>query len=445
MLVVTSVKWAKSRWSARGGKRVASIAAVLGALFSFTPARAQRGGGFVEVRAHTFAGVTGDDWLLVERVRPNFSLELRERLVLSATIEAAWSQGRCLQREVQRTLEASEVGPLLDAAGCEWPQPTNRTLGVSEVGDYLMVDRLHVDLYLPWADVRVGRQAVQWGSAFFINPTDPFPEVLLADPWRPRAGVNAARVTVPIGDAHQVQALLGTNDAFTKIQAAIRGTVGIGEADVSVSGAWRQELGRGVIGLDIRGNLELGYWLEAALNVDNGTVYEELAVGVDYSFAVLERLVVIAQFYRNGASGGDQDSFARLRSSVELPDCDGDFLLGTDGDGDRFAPVLTSHHYAILSAQLAVDPELSLTALWVQNLSDGSALFVPTVSYAWTGWLTVAGAAQIPLSAWGDGGELRPSEEDLVVVFDEGPSAATVDTSGLVPSATVIVWTRVNF
>jgi len=410
-------------------------------------AQAQKGGGFFEVRAHVSAGVDGDIWQLIERVRPELSLEISERVVLTTTVEAALSQGRNLQGELKRTLEESPAGPLLTAAGCTWPEHGNETLAVSSADDYLSVERLYADVYLPAADLRLGRQAVQWGSGFVVNPTDPFPEVLLTQPWRPRAGVNALRATMPIGEDHETQLVVGSNDDFTAVRAAARGTLGLGEHEVSLVGAYRQESDDGLVGLDVRGTLGVGYWVESAIHIDGeGEVFEELVVGIDYSFDVLELLMVTLQYYRNGA--GSTDAAGGVASATEIagPECETPLPFGGDATRGKFDPVFRGRDYAMLSFQLAVLPELSTNALWVQNVGDGTGLVVPTISYAPTGWLTLALAAQVPFSLWGDGGELDPADSDLILTATAPDgSPLTVDFSSLAPAATFTFWSRLAF
>lgn len=427
-----------------------ALAAV--AVLSSGSAVAQEGRGFGELRFQYQQGVDGMPLEVIERVRPSFSQELSERVVLSATVEALFHQGRDLQTEFQRTIDESDLGPLLEAAGCTWPEEEgNAALGVARAADYLGVERLYLDFYLPAADVRLGRQAVNWGSAFMVNPTDPFPEVLLTEPWRLRAGVNAARVTVPIGERHQIQAVVGSNDTFTKVRAAARGMVNLGVTDIALVGAYRQEADDGLVGLDVRGTLGVGFWAEGAVHLrseEKGGIYEDVAVGVDYSFPVLQNLMVSAQYYRNGAGGeGAAPPAASAFSAIEPPDCGDLDLFGTEDaeEADPFAPFFTGRDYAMANVSLGILPELSVAGLWVQNLGDGSALAVPVITALPTGWLEVSAAAQIPLSTWGDGGELHPAEEDLRIDIETGGDPIVVDLSGMVPRATFIVWTRVNF
>ena len=408
-----------------------------------TIALAQEASGFAELRFQADVGVDGDWWSLVERARPELKAEIIDRLVIAVTVEAAFSQGRRLADEVERTLRGSELGPLLDAGGCTFPDEENEVLGISSAGDTFSVERLFLDLYLPWVDLRLGRQALQWGSAFMINPTDPFPEVLLTEPWRFRAGVNALRATFPVGESHDIQLVAGANDTFTAARVAARARLGFESVDVALVGAWRQEAEDGFAGLDVRGTLELGYWLEGAVFADyDGNVHEEVAVGIDYSFPVLDMLVVSLQYYRNGAGAVDVSPLGGSLGSVAgTPSCD----ALPAAERDPFAPFFRGTDYGMLSVMMTVIPELSMAALWVQSFGDGSGVVVPTVTSYPTDWLEVAVAAQVPFSLWGGGGELHPSDDDLQVAVAAPGKTVNIDLSGLVPAATLSLWTRVNF
>ena len=389
----------------------------------------------------------GVPWQLVERLRPTVNVTLSRRVVLSGTGELSLVQGRDLGRELRRTVLESEVGPLVEAL-CEWPE--DDTMALSDV---FRLDRLHLDVYLPQVDLRVGRQAVQWGSAMMINPSDPFPEVLFTEPWRPRRGVNAARATVPIPGGHQIQAVVGLDDRFRHVRAAARGTVQAANVDVSVVGAFRSDDTSGRVGVDVRGTWAVGLWLEGVVHLDQGAygegVWEELAVGLDWNGTMLQGVGVAAQYYRSGrkAAGGGLSS---ALASVELPECDGVDVgerLGFGGEVDPFAPVFSGSDYLLLMGRVGIVRELSVSAVLLQNLGDGTGVAVPTLSLRPNGWLELGVAGQVPYRMWGDGGEFSPNEEDLVQRLEvvPGVEGPTLDLRGLVPKATVTGWLRYNF
>jgi hypothetical protein len=422
------------------------------AIVALTPAAvgASGGRGFAELRLHGYSGVEGQPVQTIQRLRPELSADLSDRISLTVGVELGLSQGRSFQNEWRETLRASALGPVFEAAQCAWPEEENSFLRVSRVEDYLSVERLYLDWYLPGADLRLGRQAVHWGSALVVNPTDPFPEILLLEPWRQRRGVNALRATIPIGEDHDVQMVLGGNDALDAARLAVRATLNVGLADISLVGAYRQESESGIVGLDLRGTAVVGYWLEASAHFgDDNEWSEEVAVGIDYSWPVLDGLLVRAQYYRNGAGETHPSALAPLSDAIEMPTCaTGDVPLGGDGRAeaaDPFAPFLRGRDYAMLMLSQTIDADLTFSAVAIQNLGDGSAVVVPTLSWAATDRLEFAATAQVPFSTWGDGGELHPADEDLVLTVPAPDGPIGVDMRGLVPSATFIVWSRLNF
>lgn len=140
-------------------------AALLLALLA-TPAAAQEVAGFAELRGAAYAAVHGTPVALIERIRPDFSAEFAEGIVLSVTPELLLAQGRSLPDEIAARLGVERAR-------------ANEVLRIDGVSDYLSVERLYLDVYGERLDLRLGRQAINWGSAFVVNPTDPFPEVLL--------------------------------------------------------------------------------------------------------------------------------------------------------------------------------------------------------------------------------------------------------------------------
>ena len=388
--------------------------------------------GFVEGRLQVYTGVEADvPVLAVERFRPTFTAPLAERLQLSATIETNLSQGWRANQAIVDLGASHDLDPtLLDqlSAGAK----DNEVLAVSDDPDYLSVDRLYLDVYTKSADLRIGRQALNWGSGFVVNPSDPFPEILLTQPWRPRSGVNALKVAVPFGDLNAATLVVASDDAFLHPRIAGRVTVNALNTDWSLVGAWREEADEAIVGLDLKGTLGVGWWFEGVLHVstEDGAVYEELATGLDYSFPVLQQLIVTAQYYRSGAG--------RVLDTGGGPA----FLA----EREPFAPPFSGRDYLMGSVSVGFIPEVSGSALWLQNLGDGSAFIVPAVTTAPTGALEISLAAQIPVALSDGGGEFKPAADDLVLPLPTADGELVpVDFGGVVPSATLILWTRLNF
>ena len=401
--------------------------------------------GFVELRGTWLQGVDGKAWQLVERFRPRFTAELDERWAIFSELEVSLQQGRRLESELRRTLEASELGPILESSGYVWPEAENETLGINELGDYLEVARLYLDWYHPDFDLRLGRQSIYWGSAAFLNPTDPFPELLIAEPWRPRRGMNAARLNLPLSERTDLTLVTGSNDSFTTLRAASRLRATLGEADLSLVAAYRGDDKDGLIGLDLRGTFGVGYWIESALWSTDWKTFD-LAIGFDYSIhGFFEGLIVMGQFLYNGR--GTKDAIG-LTLPASSPISELAPTTSVEGDATpTFGPILRGQYYAMGSMTLALSLDLSLGVTKLMNLDDRTGFVVPNLSYRASDWLELFLTAQIPWQLGDEGGEFYPSDESMTIEVpvggaDTGPE---VDLSGLRPDASVTLWCRMSY
>lgn len=400
--------------------------------------------GFAELRVTGAIGAEGEVLQVVERFRPTFEAELSDRVLLATTVEAHLAQGRDTEEELVRIVRDSELGPLVPDDA--FPVEANERLGISTAADIFRVDRLYLDVYGEKADLRVGRQALQWGSAYAVNPTDPFPQVLVTEPWAPRAGINAARLTVPFGGVHKVQGVLATDDVFTEVRGAGRLTLNALSTDWSLVGWARHTdlLGEegvydGLVGIDLRGTLGVGWWVEAGLRLDEDK-YGLVVAGVDYSFPVLQSLIVAGQYIYNGAGEADPADYDPLGRFALLMDPEAATEL------DPAAPFFLGQHYTLLVVSAGITRDTSFSLASFQNLEDGTGFAVPTVGVVPNGWWEVSLSAQLPYRLAGPG-EFSPADEDLVLSVEPFPGAdpLTADFSGLVPDATLILWTRASF
>ena len=334
--------------------------------------------GFAELRAHSFRSGQRSHYDFSELLRTDFHLQFTERVLASATVEAGLTQQRTFDDRA-----AHSSGMRTTSSG------------------YLELERLFMDAYLPAADLRVGRQAVNWGSAFLVNPTDPFPELLETEPWRSRSGINAARATVRFGNGHQNQSLLGMDDDFRYLLAATRTTLRLGPADLAFSGVWREEAEAGLAGIDLRGNFGIGYWFEGGMHLDGSKAREELAIGADYSFPVMENLVITVQYYRNDT--------ADMRDASD----NGEAVVGNGGSiGGGAVAGYTGNDFAMFSVAAAATRDFSFSTLLVQSLDSSSGLVVPVAVFTPGGRWELSAAAQL---FYGDGSSLRDSAGRSVV------------------------------
>lgn len=409
-------------------------------------------GGYLEWRTSGQLGVTGDPLTFTERVRPSFEIApvegvLAGRLKAETVIEASLTEGRDAGRELADTLTDSELGPLLSAAGCSYdPEPR-----YASIGDVLSVERLHVDFNLRAVDIKVGRQAVRWGSGLFFHPTDLYAEVLLTEPWREPKGINAVRASMPIG-ADDVTAVVALGDDLSPffrvaqgtaesvpfedlpLSAAVKGTARFTGVDVAAVGQARAD-GAWFVGGDVRGTLGVGYWAEGGWHGGGSADgHAEVVAGADYSFPVLETLYLAAEYRYDGSGSapGDYDYTSRVSGALPF-DC---AMMPSESTSEPRTTL--GRHYLDGAVRLGLSRDVNVQAAALANLEDGTAVLIPGASVNASDRAVVSVSAQIPV---GSGGEFRPAASDLTYTL----GTASVDLSGLVPDATVTGWIRYSF
>ena len=381
--------------------------------------------GYGEVRAGLSGGVDGVPWETVERFRPTLEADLHQRVRVASTVEARLVQGRYPLEEGYALID-DELGHLLEPAGCSLEAPPR----YATADDVLGVERLYVDLYHPRIDLRVGRQALNWGSATFVNPTDLFAEVLLTQPWQERSGVDAVRATVPIGEVHQVVAVGAIDASLETGRFGLKPTFNLRGTDIAPVLGYRSAQddflgGVPSAGLDLRGQLVVGWWIEGRVDLDEGGEIEPIvSAGVDYSLPVLDRLLLVGQ-YTYDATGKEDPALYTIVDRgvrVEVPECAGE--IGPPVGEPRFT---IGRHYALLSVNAAY-ADFALQAAGVMNLQDRSTLLVPQLSYTPGSRWTMSVGGNVPLGQ----GEFRPTDDQMIV----RDGLVELDLSGLVPAWT---------
>lgn len=414
-------------------------------------------GGYAEFRMSAQPGVTGNPFSFAERVRPRFAIApadgpLAGRLKAEVVVEGALTQGRDTGKELSDTLFASDVGDLLTAAKCTYdPDPK-----YASISDVLSVERLHVDFNLKSVDLKIGRQAIRWGSGMYFHPTDLYAEVLITEPWREPQGINAVKAGIPIGDS-DITAVVAVGDdlspfyvkaqgiadtvtfADLPLSAAVRGTLRFGGVDIAAIGQAKADESW-FVGGDLRGTLGVGYWAEGGWHGDVHTDtldsdgYVEVVAGLDYSFPLLNTLYIGGEYRYDGsgADPADYDYASRLSGSLPF-DCA--MLPTTSSSATRMT---LGRHYAAGALRLGLTDDLSVTSAVLANLEDGTAMLIPGVGWTVSDRIVANVGAQIPV---GSDGEFRPAASSLSYTL----GTASVDLSGLVPDATLTGWVRYSF
>lgn len=145
---------------------------------------------------------------------------------------------------------------------------------------------LYGALYLPWADVTIGRQIVNYGKGMLFSPLDVFSTVNLLELSLKRSGSNIAMAAIPIGDLSGVDVVsefpVGDND----YASSVRGFTTIKGWDFSTVGIYRHQSQKVTGGIAFKGDLEVGVTgeLVAHYGFETDKIRFEAMTGVDYSF-----------------------------------------------------------------------------------------------------------------------------------------------------------------
>ena len=245
---------------------------------------------------------------------------------------------------------------------------------IGSVGIYHNLDRAFLQFSTDFADISIGRDAIAWGSARIVNPTDvvaPFTYDQLDT--EDRVGVDAVRVRIPIGAMGECDTgyIFGKGFDFEKSAYFLRSQLNRLETDVSiVLVGFQKHL---LAGLDIaRGIGGAGFWLETAFvfveplgqDADKWSNYLRASTGLDYSFG--EKTYGFIEYHFNGAGAKTPENYlANLDQPAYTQG--GVYLMGT--------------HYLAPGLSFQLTPLISFGGQMLFNLSDSSVWIGPRREY----------------------------------------------------------------
>ena len=245
---------------------------------------------------------------------------------------------------------------------------------MGSVGIYHNLDRAAVQFSTDFADISIGRDAIAWGAARIINPTDvvaPFNYDQLDT--EDRVGVDAVRIRIPVGILGEVDTgyIFGTNFDFDKSAIFLRTQLNAAETDFSILLLeFQRDL---LVGLDIaRGIGGAGFWLETAYvftdPFDDRRIasddYLRTSFGLDYSFS--GETYAFIEYHFNGAGTDKPDNYlTNLDRSAYTRG--GVYLLGV--------------HYLAPGISHQLTPLIGISGQMLFNLSDPSTWIAPQIAY----------------------------------------------------------------
>lgn len=254
-------------------------------------------------------------------------------------------------------------------ADLESPIYSGENDSIGSVGVFQNLDRANVTMRLPFADVIVGRQAIAWGSARIVNPTDVIAPFAYGElDTEDRSGVDAVRVRVPIGALSEVDVgyVFGRDFAVDQSAFFVRGQFNAVETDVSpLLVRFREQL---LVGIDVaRGIGSVGAWIEGARVFTmrrDASDYFRVSTGMDYSFG--GETYGFIEYHFNGAGVRDPE----------------DYIVNLSRPTYRDAAVyLMGAHYFAFGITHQLTPLVASSGQFLANVTDPSFFFAPAIEY----------------------------------------------------------------
>jgi hypothetical protein len=246
---------------------------------------------------------------------------------------------------------------------------------VSSFAIFQNLDRACLTINSRPADIYLGRQAIAWGSARVINPTDVLvPYAFNQLDTEDRIGVDAVRVRVPTGFMGEIDGGYVFGDDFELENSAmfLRGKFYYRRTDISLLAVgFRENL---LTGFDLTRSFGgAGFWLEgayvfaSALNSDCGNGDEDYfrgSVGADYSLT--NGAYLFAEYHFNQAGASEPEQY--LADSTKTAYREGSvYLLGK--------------HYLAPGISYQLTPLITLNGQAMINVTDPSVFLMPQAEY----------------------------------------------------------------
>ena len=318
---------------------------------------------------------------------------------------------------------------------------------INEITDLLTLQRMYLDLRLGNFDVRAGMQAFRWGPAQFWNLTIPYNPTDPTDPAAELPGLWGLNVYYSYSATGGVRfAILAAPDFKDMIQL-IRWKQTFGLQDVAATFMHDGVNKRFIGAVDIKGELKVGFWLEAAVYLpyedkgDDIKAWEPtfaVVFGIDYTFPVLENLYVMLQYYYNHAGQSDPSKYP-WKSSKGLQQIASVFQTPPSNNvtGIGLSQSFIGAHYLLLSVRLSLNEDMSVALTAMANLLDPSGFAGPVFNYSFLDNFSLSVGAYYFFGP--EGSEFNIGR--LEIPIPDAPK----DGIAVAPRFALFTWLRYNF
>jgi hypothetical protein len=220
------------------------------------------------------------------------------------------------------------------------------------------VRKLYASLFLPFADVSIGRQIISFGQGMVFSPIDVFSSVNILDLTLRRSGSDVARVRVPFGDLAGIDAIAKLTAKSRETAAALKGYAHVAGFDLAGIGMYQGNQHQAITGISFKGDMVAGvygelveHWKQAGQRSFTGML------GTDYS---IENTWYFIGEYLYNEKPETSDTTAQLS------------ILQTT------IPLL-HHHYGFLLARYKINDLMNVSTSAIADISGKSG--VATLQY----------------------------------------------------------------
>lgn len=238
------------------------------------------------------------------------------------------------------------------------------------------LDRAVLSVSTELADFYVGRQAIAWGSARVINPTDvlapfAFSELDIED----RTGIDAIRVRIPTGMMGEIDLgyVCGKDARFASSALYARTRFYAVKTDITLMAVdFRENL---LTGIDLARSIGgAGAWIECAIvfvdafhnsQREHTRNYTATTCGIDYNLT--GALYGFCEYHFNTSGAGESESYI-------------DNILGPAFQ--EGAAYLLGTHYLAPGMIYRLTPLSTMSAQALWNMTDASLLLAPRFEYS---------------------------------------------------------------
>jgi hypothetical protein len=147
--------------------------------------------------------------------------------------------------------------------------------------------KLYAGFFLPFGDLFIGRQIINYGEGLVFSPVDVFSSINIFDLTFKRHGSDVVRLRVPFGTTAGAELTAGITQYETKPVGALKLYTTLKGVEMSMVGMYRSQSDEIMTGLAFKGDLIAGFYGEVAehFGIDGHHRNFEGMLGADYSIS----------------------------------------------------------------------------------------------------------------------------------------------------------------